>query len=368
MDLKKIQDNICKTGFKLEYEIASILRKEGWSLITNRYYLDDLEQSVREIDILAYKSKTISNIAVYTAIIISCKKSETNNWALLARDIEKKDPNADWQPFKGYSSDNSILYYLDQSDWTEKYHKRMMEKCPTIFSIPEFDIFAFQEISKDKSTCQNDKNIFNSITSLMKAQAYELNNLATRRNNQSVFYQFNLISVIDSELVRIKFEDDDITASEIETDDYVSKYILNKKESVSRIKFLTARKFEESIKDYTTLHGENLKIIEDLNNEFFKDILENRSKLKLLLPAFNTAIKKYLSSPYYAATKEALNIENFDIGWNTRTSEAIIEIDTSRAIISELNDDDACIRAAKQILLEIFRYHGGLYFEEAIIF
>ncbi|WP_349746668.1 hypothetical protein [Pseudomonas frederiksbergensis] len=369
MDLNKIQDNICKTGFKLEYEVANILRNEGWSLITNRYYLDDHEESVREIDILAYKCRTISNIAVYTAIIISCKKSETCDWALLARDIEENDPNADWQPFKGISSDSSITHYLEKSEWAKTYHERLVKKCPDIFGLPEVDIFAFQEVSKEKSTCQNDKNIFNSITSLMKAQAYELNSLKSRNQlKKTSFYQFNLISVIDSDLIRVKFEDDKIIASQIESENYISKYILNKKESVSRIKFITAKAFENSIKEYSTLHNENAQLIEDLNRDFFKDILQTRERAKILLPEFKDAVKKYLRSPYYAAAQQALNIDQFDISWDNRTKEAIIEIDTTREIVSELNDDDACIRAAKQILLDVFKYTGSVYFEEAIIF
>lgn len=369
MDLQKIQDNICKTGFKLEYEIASILRNEGWSLITNRYYIDDHEESVREIDILAYKCKKISNISVFTAIIISCKKSETNDWALLARDIEKNDPNADWQPFKGYSSDHAISYFLEKSEWTEMYHERMIKKCPGIFSPPEVDIFAFQEMHKEKSTCQNDKNMFNAVTSLMKAQAYEINSLTARRKQtQPVFYQFNLISVLDSELVRIKFEGEKITASNIDEDSYISKYILNKKETTSRIKFLTAKKFGESITEYSILHTENATLVEDLNNQFFKDILQTRARAKILLPDFRSTVKKYLWSPYYSVTKETLDVEKFDVAWNSRTNEAIIEIDASREIISELNDDDACIRAAKQVLSEVYKYNGHMYFEESIIF
>lgn len=369
MDLKKIEENICKSGFKLEHEISSILREEGWTLITNKYYLDDNEESVREIDILAYKCKFISKISIFTAIIISCKKSESNNWALLSRDIIKNDPNVDWQPFKGYTNNIGISFFLEKKEWSKEYYNRMLKTCPGIFKKPEVDIFAFQEMSKEKSTCQNDKNIFNSITSLMKAQAYELNSLKSNRvKDDQVFYQFNLISVIDSELIRIKFEEKNIQASIIDSDDYISNYILNKKTSTSRIKFLTAKKFKETIAEYTTLHSENALLIKQLDSFFFKDILLFREKSKLLIPKFREALKKYLWSPYYSVTQETLNIENFDIAWDSRNKEAIIEIDASRKIVSELNDDDACIKAAKKVLEEVYRYNGRAYFEEAIIF
>ncbi|WP_210714349.1 hypothetical protein, partial [Pseudomonas chlororaphis] len=212
--------------------------------------------------------------------------------------------------------------------------------------------------------------IFNSITSLMKAQAYELNILNTSNKNRKkpVVYQFNLISVIDSELIRLKFNNDEILASPIESEDYLSKYILNKKESTSRIKFITAKNFKEKIKEYSTLHTENAQLIEDLNKEFFKDIIQSHEKTRILLQDFREAIDKYLWSPYYSTTKKALNLESIDITWNQKNNEAAIELDEPREIVSALNDDDTCIRAAKKALLEVYKYTGDVCFEEALIF
>src|SRR5437879_1314212 len=89
MDLKNFEKQIAKTGFPLEYRISSLLRSAGWTVINNRYYVDDQEQSVREIDLVAYKARPVQHFNVFTTLIISCKKSDQNVWALLAR---KKDP------------------------------------------------------------------------------------------------------------------------------------------------------------------------------------------------------------------------------------------------------------------------------------
>ena len=88
MDLSKIESEIIKTGFVLENNVASILKSKGWTLISNRYYIDDQEESVREIDLLAYKVSNLENFQVFTALIISCKKSDANIWALLSRDLD----------------------------------------------------------------------------------------------------------------------------------------------------------------------------------------------------------------------------------------------------------------------------------------
>jgi len=52
-----------------------------------------------------------------------------------------------------------------------------------------------------KGSPQNDKAIFGAMTSLMKAQAYELQALPQRKKASCV-YQFNLISSLDGQLVR----------------------------------------------------------------------------------------------------------------------------------------------------------------------
>ena len=84
MDLKNFEKQIAKTGFPLEHKIGSLLRSSGWTVINNRYYVDDQEQSVREIDLVAYKSRPVQHFRVCTTLIISCKKSGQNVWALLA--------------------------------------------------------------------------------------------------------------------------------------------------------------------------------------------------------------------------------------------------------------------------------------------
>ena len=81
------ETEIRKTGFVLENQIALILKSAGWTVISNKYYIDDSEESVREIDLIAYKAKRIQHFDVYTTLIISCKKSGDNAWALLAREL-----------------------------------------------------------------------------------------------------------------------------------------------------------------------------------------------------------------------------------------------------------------------------------------
>ena len=78
----KFLNGIRSTGFELEFLVSKSLMSEGWTVINNKYYIDDVQGSAREIDILAYKVTTKNKIQVYTVLIISCKKSSENTWAL----------------------------------------------------------------------------------------------------------------------------------------------------------------------------------------------------------------------------------------------------------------------------------------------
>ncbi|AJI48233.1 hypothetical protein IB633_07680 [Francisella philomiragia] len=74
MEIEKIKNGIKKTGFKLEFDISQLLLKNRWNVINNKYYVDDLQESVREIDLVAYKATDVKDFYTYTVLIISCKK------------------------------------------------------------------------------------------------------------------------------------------------------------------------------------------------------------------------------------------------------------------------------------------------------
>ena len=111
----KYADEILKTGFILENKVADILADDGWILISNKYYEDDLQATVRELDILAYKTSEIDGVDIFTTLLISCKKSEENVWALISRKLDSKNPNIKWYPFHAWSNEIPIRYYLDKS-------------------------------------------------------------------------------------------------------------------------------------------------------------------------------------------------------------------------------------------------------------
>jgi hypothetical protein len=168
---------IKRTGFVLENYLAEILKKEGWTVISNKYYEDDHSNTVREVDLIAYRTSKIQHFDVYTTLIISCKKNEECSWALLARDTNEKDPNVNWWPLHIWTNDTVLNHQISQKDASKIFHTYAKSQGVTeALNLPEFEVFAFQEVTKPSLS-----GIFSSITSLIKAQAYELGSLSSRK-------------------------------------------------------------------------------------------------------------------------------------------------------------------------------------------
>lgn len=89
--------------------------------------------------------------------------------------------------------------------------------------------------------------------------------------NPSV-YQFNLISIVDSDLFRLNIDGSNISEEKIDIEHYISRYIIKKNESFSRIRFITASNFKEKLSDYGHLHDANCKWFDNTTNAFYNEI------------------------------------------------------------------------------------------------
>ena len=263
IDLTKLADSIKKTGFVLEHAVTELLGQHGWTVINNKYYIDDVHETAREIDIVAYRARLAQGIQFYTVLIVSCKKSEKNAWAFLVRDRDLNDPNIEWHPVSVWCNNKVLQFMVEEGRWREEYvSSQINDLYPQIFE-PSGHIFAFQEMDKKKCAVKNDKHIFNSISSLMKAEAYELSSLGKRKQDEA-FYQFNLISVVDTELVKLHFKGHDVLPSETNDARFVINYMVNKIETGSRIHFVNYHYLDECLNYYDRLHAQNVKYFSDL--------------------------------------------------------------------------------------------------------
>ncbi len=115
MTNEKFLEGIKSTGYELEFFVSKSLMNVGWTVINNKYYIDDVQGSAREIDILAYKVTLKNNVLVYTVLIVSCKKSSDHSWALLAKNMNDNDPNVDWNPVTLWSNQKVLKLIIENS-------------------------------------------------------------------------------------------------------------------------------------------------------------------------------------------------------------------------------------------------------------
>lgn len=112
MDLSLFEQGIKKTGFDLEFRISKILQDNNWTVINNRYYIDDHQETVREIDIIAYKASQLEDFLLLTTLVVSCKKSEENAWVLLSKNRDAQDPNVEWKPMHVWTNNKALNFTL----------------------------------------------------------------------------------------------------------------------------------------------------------------------------------------------------------------------------------------------------------------
>lgn len=368
MDIEKFKIGILKTGFVLENDIAQFLNKKGWTVISNKYYEDDFEEKVREIDLLAYKVGKVQNFDVYTCLIISCKKNESNTWALLCKDINLKDPNSDWWPLHSWSNQKSIQYQLSISGKAKEYYDDLKKLgVKEAVANPSVEIFAFQEMNSESGSPQNDKAIYDSIISLIKAQAYEIGALPDRKKVSSV-YQFNLLSVVDANIVRLKFNGDEISTETVTSEHYVSRYILKKRQSFSRIRFISASIFKNTLEDYANLHKANLNWFDKVCNDFYSDIEIDQKRIEVYIDDFRKSVRWMLEYRTYKLLNRNIKFEYINLWWRKKKSSLVVDISADQDVLNALNNDADVKQAIGETLQKLYRYTGAFHFDDDIPF
>lgn len=367
-DLKRFSEGIRKSGFPHEYQTARTLKDEGWTVISSKYYLDDVTQTPREMDLIAYKVSTIQGFNVYTTLIVSCKKSESDVWALLSRKLDENNPNMEWWPLHLWTNNKAINYAISSPARKRQFH-RDAERAGVkgVMSMPEVEVFAFQVMNASSGTVQNDKPIFDSIQSLGYAQAYELSALPDRKKAPAV-YQFNLLTVVESDIVRLFFEEDNITPSLVNSEQYIARYIIQKQQTFSRINFVKASEFLSSLKNYNLVHKTNCQSFELLEREFFTDAVKDDDKTTLYIKEFRDAVRAIWAF-LFLENKETINVDELRLTWNEDKNRVDLSLNTiTDEGLEFLNVDKRTGKLVKTALKNVYRYTGDFEFIDDIPF
>jgi len=372
-----ITKEIKKTGFILEFKICEILEKHNWFVINNRYYIDDIKNVEREIDILAYRAKSIENIAFYTVLLISCKKSENNVWSFLTKKYNKKDPNINFYPILNWTNVKILNHMFTETPLSEL--KKSINKTKDIESFYKLDkqVFAFQEMNKTSGKPQNDKNIYDSIVTIIKALEYERKSLSERKKIKA-FYNFNLISVIDGEMVEINFDTSKTKTRKINSIEYLNRHIINNKEEFYKVHFIKSNIFEDILVKYNDLARWNLHYYYELFNNFYKDVFCYDKRVNIFFKDFikrlffyiNWSVKEAYNNIYKEKFDNKIESIEYEYDKESKILNLIIILEHSPTFVSDdindkLNKDDDLIEKIKEELFEIYKYKGNFRFSES---
>ena len=363
-DIDQCIKAIAQTGFMLESRVASALRERQWSVLGNRYYLDDITAVPREIDLIAYKARTVDKATVYTALIISCKKSDQNSWVFLTKTLNKLDRNIELYPVNIWSN-SKILVHLDiRKAFVSAISENILQNglLNSMFSIDR-NVFAYQEVNLSNGTPQNDKRIYDSITTCIKAMEYERNALKARKRAPCL-YQFVILNVVESRLLEYFCELDPPVVAEADHVKYLNRFIVNKADDFRIIHFVKDSHlgtFLDLMEDY---HQWSIAVCSSVFDQYRARFLSDSGLRNL----FAEEVANDLKFSIQIRAKYALHIDDFKIDKINFSSDAknqvlVLFVGTSdEDALRKLNEDPWLRSKIAASLKERASYEGPFMF------
>lgn len=370
-----------KTGFPLEHRTASSFVDSGWHIVSNKFYVDDSSGEAREIDLIAYKATKVEGILVYSAVVISCKKTSENKWVFMTRESNPQDLNKDWNPLHYWTNEPVLSYCLTKSGFSKSFATSLSKKSPNLWGLPKVDIFGFQELSPIVQSVSrgqveisgykpsNDKAIYSSITSLMKAQAYELGRLPDRIKEPRI-YVFSLLSVMDGDMVEVCYDTDPPKLADMQIKGYIAHYIIKNTEQYCRINFVHRDYLKEIISEYDKSHQSVAAELKKAITGFYKDVFKDRDKILALRSLFVSKILVYLNVLGGFRGEHRVSDEDVSLDYSDESKTVQINIMTllDDEKVDSLNGVDALRERAKKLLKDIYRYEGPFEFAADVPF
>lgn len=375
-DLKQeIISAIQRSGFPLEHQVGNILREHGWQTISNRYYIDDIKGTEREIDIVAYKLDLdeIENIEYITTLIISCKKNEKNKWCFLTRSTDPTDANINRNPFHYCTTDERLDYMTKCYKGVLIRQYKSEKDVRDLYDFSE-NVFAYQKIrdAKDKSEKENgmfvlngNTDIYESIITTIKALNFEKSSRIKRyeKYRYKRYYTFHLLSVFGGEMVKDHFEEDGTQVIEnIDEIKYLNRHIINNEEDFYVVNFIQIDNFENRLNLFDDIHKVNTEILPKFIDTFYKDIFKYRDRVMLFWDECSRELGEVIQTYADSDTHPIQTSDPLPRLFFVYDDKLIICIyDKSYKddkLITELNDNEGLKEEVNEILQRYYRYSG----------
>lgn len=337
LDSTRLDEAINKTGFPTEYSVQQRLNAHGWKVISNRYYIDDQKKIEREIDLLATKNGI--------NLIISCKKSDTEFWMFMT------SRNTDvYVPFD--YNDQIVQYFCKEE---RDVFQRIASNYPGLSFLLQADdnVRAFQQITKDRYTPSNDKHIYDSIITTIKAAEFE--------GTGTINF---MLSIFEGEFVQKNFDTGESkTIDEIK---YINRHWIGHNDKYYCVHFIKYDALEAVINTYDQVVDELPRFVNELNETFKTGIFEHPSRV--------AAFQKQFEDDFYTKLYEEVEKGN-DQFHDLATNPTDIRLYMSRrgklhlafnlflfshraAMGRRINRDETCRKLIARSLKKFYGYEG----------
>lgn len=360
-----------QTGFDLEYRIQQILRNHNWHVMNSRYYVDDKTGAEREIDIVAYKRKLSGDIACYTYLIVSCKKASKSSWVFLTTDMDTTNEEFDPCPVEIVASEPGIQNLINREKSLAVKLLMSMDIYRKISDTPH-KVLAFQQFHRESHRPEDDKRIFDSIITTIKAANYERKYaLAHKCGRTQICLNFNLLSVFEGGLKENYHNGSTNELTDITEIKYINRHIIDDTDRFYRVHFIDSNAFEEILTQYDQAAECLPDYYSTLQNEFYQDIFCEKKKHRL--------------KPFWDDFKDELFREMYEEGWGEDDQDyynnswlTSYQMDTEKSMlllywdmsmmtepeqgIQEMNKNKRLLEKTVQKLKTYFYYDGAFMF------
>lgn len=362
---EQLPEALARTGFVVEHEVAEAFRLAKWNVIGSRYYVDDVDGKARELDMIAYKVSSGTEIDVVTSILVSCKKDTENAWVVMSRQRPNQDPNIDWNPVQPWTNNDVLGAFLGSSDWSKDYVCRDKELHTGLFDLKR-QAFAFQLVSLASCSPKNDRPIFESLTDLMKAQDHELSLLPERMKKQRL-YMFNLMTIVDAPLYEARYDEKPVQVAQVEEFRHLARYIVNRRARVARINIYNKAGLPKLVKTYDRLAQHDLSFFDDKVKEAYSAIKTNEVVRDVLAKAVSKKLKWEIYIALLNEGKKGIFPET-SLGFDSKTKELLLYLPLESSAIDLISRNSKLTKKTAEILSSVARYQGKFRFEEEIPF
>jgi hypothetical protein len=377
---KDILDALANTGFPLEHRVTEAFRAAKWGVVSGRYYIDDQDGGARELDLLAYRIRSIGSLDVVSTVLVSCKKEGENTWAFMSRAAPAVDANHDWCPVHWWTDEEPLATYLrtERAKWKPDFEKSAHKK-QAVFHKPIRDIFAYQVIAppgKQQPTkkpnakpnpvrpasSQNNVPIFGAVSGLLKALHHELTSLPRRMAKRKRVYVFHLAVIADAPMVDVQHDGKTPKVKQVDSILHLARFIVARESMAALVSFSTASDLPKLVTSFDVLSEFDASTIKVLVPKSYAAIEDNdeirKYFTKLLQPSIVAEANKALRAAGRKARASTISMRF------TKKNMLVIEFDLSAEEVERFNDPDGkAMEAVAKALKEKANYTGPFEFD-----